>query len=134
MFVDTSAFVAIFTEEPDCDFYADAIRKSDAAVTSPLVKLETVMVLTKFFGGSVDASRRVLDQFIETAMIQTVSLDDQIGDISIDAFKKFGKGQNNSAKLNLADCLHYAVAKKLGMPILCKGSDFSETDLKILRF
>ena len=133
MFVDTSAFVAIFTQEADSDFYANAIRNSDAALTSPLVKLETVMVMAKFFCGSIDESRRVLEQFIATAMIRTVELDDKIGQISIDAFRKFGKGQNNSAKLNIADCMHYAVAKKFGVPILCKRSDFSETDLKFLR-
>ena len=133
MFVDSSVFVAILTAEQDADFYRIALAESKMPFTSPLVKLETVIVVSKFFGGSVEKSRDALDELIKVASIRMIDLDDQTGEISIDAFKKFGKGQNNSAKLNIADCMHYAVAKRFGVPILCKGSDFSETDLKVLR-
>jgi hypothetical protein len=31
--------------------------------------------------------------------------------------------------LNFGDCFSYALAKAAGRPLLCKGSDFSRTDL-----
>ena len=133
MFVDSSAFVAILTREPDCDFYRNVLAQAKTAFTSPLVKLETAIVVSKFYRGSVEQSRDALEQLIKVTSIKIIDLDNQIGEISIDAYARFGKGQNNSAKLNIADCMHYAVAKKFGVPILCKGSDFSETDLKVLR-
>jgi ribonuclease VapC len=46
------------------------------------------------------------------------------------AFDRYGKGINSRARLNLADCAAYALAKTMNSPLLFKGGDFSETDLK----
>jgi ribonuclease VapC len=54
--------------------------------------------------------------------------------IAIEAFKQFGKGQGNSAKLNFCDCAAYALAKALDAPLLYKGGDFSGTDVKAWRW
>ncbi len=45
-----------------------------------------------------------------------------------EAFLRFGKGRH-PARLNMGDCLTYAVAKLAGMPVLFTGTDFSQTDL-----
>ena len=47
----------------------------------------------------------------------------------MDAFARYGKGRGHSAQLNLADCLSYACAKRLGANLLYKGDDFAQTDL-----
>jgi uncharacterized protein with PIN domain len=39
------------------------------------------------------------------------------------------KGRNHPARLNLADCFAYAVAKNHGVPLLFKGDDFDKTDI-----
>jgi ribonuclease VapC len=49
--------------------------------------------------------------------------------LAIDAFARYGKGRGHPAQLNIADCLSYACAKKLGVPLLYKGNDFARTDL-----
>ena len=52
MFVDTSAIVAILSEERDGFFARDAIEGAERRMTSPAVRLETCMVLT----GRLDVS------------------------------------------------------------------------------
>ena len=45
------------------------------------------------------------------------------------AFVAFGKGSGHAAALNFGDVFSYALAKVRGLPLLYKGSDFSETDI-----
>jgi ribonuclease VapC len=45
------------------------------------------------------------------------------------AFDRYGKGINSKARLNLADCAAYALAKAMNAPLLFKGDDFSFTDV-----
>ena len=40
-----------------------------------------------------------------------------------------GKGRH-PAELNLGDCFAYALAKERGEPLLFKGDDFAQTDVK----
>ena len=46
------------------------------------------------------------------------------------AFDRFGKGRH-PAGLNMGDCFSYAVAAISKAPLLFKGRDFGETDIKI---
>ncbi len=43
---------------------------------------------------------------------------------------RYGKGKH-PAKLNICDCFAYALAKDYDAPLLFKGNDFSQTDIKI---
>ena len=45
-----------------------------------------------------------------------------------DAFLRYGKGRH-PARLNFGDCFSYALAKRLGEPLLFKGDDFILTDV-----
>ena len=47
-----------------------------------------------------------------------------------DAFDRFGKGIGHPAKLNFGDCMAYAVAKVHDVPLLYKGTDFAQTDIR----
>jgi ribonuclease VapC len=47
----------------------------------------------------------------------------------VDAFRRFGKGRH-PAGLNFGDCFSYALASATGEPLLFKGSDFSQTDVR----
>ena len=46
------------------------------------------------------------------------------------AFDRYGKGIDPKARLNLADCAAYALARTMNCPLLFKGNDFTETDVK----
>ncbi len=53
----------------------------------------------------------------------------QFADIAGRALVKYGKGRHPAA-LNFGDCMAYAVAKSFDAPLLFKGDDFSQTDVK----
>jgi ribonuclease VapC len=55
-----------------------------------------------------------------------------LADGALSAFLRFGKG-NDPARLNLADCFAYALAKTLDLPLLYKGDDFAKTDIRSAR-
>ena len=45
------------------------------------------------------------------------------------AFDRYGKGVHPRARLNLADCAAYVLARRLNVPLLFKGDDFGATDV-----
>ena len=73
---------------------------------------------------------RLLDLLIESAGIEVVAVDFAQAKIARRAFAHFGKGCH-PAGLNYGDCFAYALARQLGEPLLCKGDDFSRTDLAL---
>ncbi len=48
---------------------------------------------------------------------------------ALQAHLRYGKGRH-PARLNLSDCFAYALAKQLDAPLLYKGDDFSQTDIR----
>ena len=50
------------------------------------------------------------------------------------AMLEFGKGRRRApAVLNFGDLFAYALAKRLGLPLLYKGDDFARTDVEAVR-
>jgi ribonuclease VapC len=60
--------------------------------------------------------------------IEVVPFDEEQARQSRAAFVRFGKGQH-SAALNFGDCISYALAQSLGLPLLFKGANFAKTDV-----
>ncbi len=77
-------------------------------------------------------SRR-FDEFIEEAQIMIEPVTESQARIARQAYRDFGKASGHPAKLNFGDCFSYALAKVKGEPLLFKGKDFSQTDLKSAR-
>ena len=50
--------------------------------------------------------------------------------IAREAYRDFGKGSGHPAQLNFGDCFAYALARDRGEPLLFKGNDFSQTDVR----
>lgn len=129
MFVDSSVLVAILSDEEDAGEWAERIEKTAGCMTSPLVVLETTMRLsTKLSLEPVEVGI-VIARFLSEAEISIVPIEPADTDIAIDAFQRYGKGRGHPARLNLADCLSYACARRLGAGLLYKGEDFARTDL-----
>ena len=84
------------------------------------------MVATGRFGGE---GRPLVEDLLQNAKIEVVDWTDAMVSLAIDAFLKFGKGQHK-AKLNFGDCMAYALAKSLNAPLLYKGADFAQTDIR----
>ena len=70
-----------------------------------------------------------MQALIERLELEVVPLSDDQAKLAIEAFRRFGKGRH-PAGLNYGDCFSYALAKATGEPLLFKGDDFSQTDIK----
>ncbi len=127
MILDTSAILAIVFREPERD---DFLRKIGAASTvgvgSPTL-VETAIVLAARLG---EQGIRFLSLMVERAGIVVVSFEQPHTQLAIEAWQRFGRGRH-PAGLNFGDCLAYATARLAGRPLLCKGDDFSKTDIAL---
>ncbi|HTS01784.1 MAG TPA: type II toxin-antitoxin system VapC family toxin [Thermoanaerobaculia bacterium] len=89
--------------------------------------LETVLVISGRAGR--DRSEDV-ERFVRDLGIVVIPFEEVHARAAAEAFARFGKGRHRAA-LNFGDCMSYAIAKLAGQPLLCTGTDFSKTDLKL---
>ena len=128
MIIDTSAFLAILEDEPDRRAFTEAIAAAAVRRISAATFLEASMVIEARHGA---AGVQRLDMLIESADIEVVAVDWVQARVARQAFADFGKGRH-PAGLNYGDCFAYALARQRGEPLLCKGDDFSRTDLDLV--
>ena len=126
MLLDTSAFLAIFQNEPERRMFNEAIESAGSRMTSVATFIETSIVLESRYGAE---GIRDFDLFLEKASISILPVDVDQGQVARQAFRQFGKGRH-PAGLNFGDCFSYALAKSLAQPLLYKGVDFSLTDIQ----
>jgi ribonuclease VapC len=130
IFIDTSTFVAVLANEPDRDSFLKAIDAADRRITSPLVRLESCIALSRRLDFSPLAAEVQYSRFLEEAKIAEIELTGAIGVAAVACFARFGKGRH-PARLNFADCLSYACTKANGATLLFKGDDFAKTDVNL---
>jgi ribonuclease VapC len=130
VFIDTSAFVAILAREPDDARLGRAIERAEHRRTSGLVRPETVMRVSTLLDTTPEAAQEAFDRLLEGGGIAVAPITDAIVREAVTAFARYSKGRGHPARLNLADCLSYAVAKSYREPILFVGDDFAKTDLE----
>jgi ribonuclease VapC len=70
-----------------------------------------------------------LDRLVAEVPIQVLPFDSAQAMLAREGFRLFGKGRH-PAGLNFGDCLCYALARHRAEPLLFKGNDFSQTDIK----
>ena len=122
----TSALVAILQNEPERTTLIAPIDSVDKRNLSAVSFVETAMVIESCYG-----SKGVLelDMLVNKAAINIRSVDLSQAKIARNAFHNFRKGRH-PASLNFGDCFTYALARMLNEPLLFKGEDFSETDIR----
>lgn len=128
MILDSSALVAIFTQEAGHEGLVDAVAEAPAAAVGAPTLVEAGIVLTVRM--RLDA-RPLLARFLHDFGIMVVPFGEDHWREALDAFDRFGKGRHPAA-LNLGDCFSYAVASLAEQPLLCVGNDFRKTDLAVL--
>ena len=123
--IDTSAIVAIALQETEQSVFGYAIASARERRLPVSCYLECVMVLS---------ARRIrrdwIDRYVRDADISMSGSDALQGRLAADAFERFGRGSGHPAKLNFGDCLAYAAAAALNAPLLFKGEDFLQTDIR----
>ena len=125
--VDSSALVAILLREPDHLVFAAAIARAERVVIAMPNALELIMVSVGKLG---EQGRQKAESLLADANIEIMGATPEHFGLSVDAFMKFGRGRNHPAKLNFGDCMAYALAKSLNAPLLYKGDDFEQTDIR----
>jgi ribonuclease VapC len=125
--VDSSAIVAILLQEPEQQAFEQIIATADRCVMSAVNAHETATVLRVRHG---QAAVNRLWQFLLDSEIEVIPFDEAQVRVAAVAFDRYGKGIDPKARLNLSDCAAYALTKTLGVPLLFKGDDFTETDLQ----
>jgi len=126
--VDTSAIVAIAFAEIEREAFTQAIQQADKALISSVSVVEARMVV---HGRRGQRGVVLVDDLLRLPMFEVVAPGAAEMDAAYAAFVAFGKGSGHPAALNFGDVFSYALAKARGLPLLFKGSDFSQTDITV---
>ncbi|MGO9061173.1 MAG: type II toxin-antitoxin system VapC family toxin [Candidatus Binataceae bacterium] len=126
MVIDTSALLAILLGEPEAEKFAAAIVADPRRLVSTASAFEASIVIEVRKG---PAGGRELDLLFHRAQLDMVPFTEPQFEAARFAWRQFGKG-NHPAGLNFGDCFAYALAKTLNEPLLFKGEDFLQTDVK----
>lgn len=126
MVIDSSALIAILRREPEEQEFRNAIKLASSRLLSASTRVETGIVALGLAG---EVGLEQADALLDTLRVETVPLSADHARLAIHAFRHFGKGRH-PAGLNFGDCFSYALAKATGEPLLFKGDDFSQTDIR----
>jgi len=130
MVIDSSALVAILANEPQARVMAEAMAADPKRLVSTVSVLETGIVIEARYG---PAGGRELDLLLHRCRMDVVPLTSEQVELAREAYRQFGKGIH-PAGLNLGDCAAYALARSTGEPLLFKGNDFGQTDLRTVSY
>jgi ribonuclease VapC len=126
--VDSSALIAILEKEPDAAIYAAAIRQADRLLISAVNVHESGIVLRARHG--MAAAERMWRFLKDENDFEIVPFDESQARAALATFDRYGKRINPKARLNLSDCVAYALATSMNAALLFKGNDFTETDVQ----
>lgn len=129
MFVDASALTAILTDEPDAAALLARLQATSVRLTSPLAIWETMVAVARILDLQPRLANDAIEAFLKMAEIEIVLVSAETGRLAADAYDRYGKSRHPAA-LNFGDCFAYACARLARVPLLCKGNDFSLTDIE----
>lgn len=125
--VDTSAIVAIAFGEPEREAFVQVVQQADKALISVVSVLEARMVV---HGRRGERAVALVDDLMRLPVFDWVAPGAAEMNAAYSAFLAFGRGSGHPAGLNFGDLFSYALAKTRGLPLLYKGDDFSQTDVR----
>jgi len=126
MIVDTSAVVAILKDEPERAAFVEALVAAESLAMSAATYVELCAVVDRLDNPAVS---RQLDELIDQFGIDVVDLTVDQARLARAAYRDFGRGRHPAA-FNLGDLFSYALAAGKREPLLFKGNDFSQTDIR----
>jgi ribonuclease VapC len=113
--------------EPDAGIFAHRIDRASRRSISAGTYVEAAIIAERH--RSPIATRR-FDDFIREARIVVEPVSVTQAKIAREAYRDYGKGSGHPAQLNFGDCFAYALARDRAEPLLFKGNDFSQTDVR----
>ncbi|NDE90649.1 MAG: type II toxin-antitoxin system VapC family toxin [Alphaproteobacteria bacterium] len=130
MIIDTSALIAIILNEPEARAIVRAIKLAPVRLICSVTLFE---VYTVILSRSKEPGVAFLERLIAELKIETENFTEKTRIEAQRGFYFYGKGRHE-AKLNFGDCMVYALAKELDEPLLCKGDDFTKTDITLVSY
>ena len=119
--------VAVLLDEDEAPAISQAMSLAPRLRMSAATYVECGVVIDAFKDPIL--SRR-LDSFLRHSEILNESVTEGLARTARAAYRDYGRGSGHPAKLNFGDCFSYALAKDYDEPLLCKGNDFRQTDLR----
>jgi ribonuclease VapC len=130
MVIDTSALMAILSQEPTADRLMTAVAADRTRLVSAATVVEASLVLMGRYGEAGDPP---LDRLLRSIGAEVVPVGEEQVALARDGALRFGRGRHPAA-LNFGDCFSYALSMERGEPLLFVGDDFSKTDVEVCRF
>ena len=127
MIIDSSAMLAVLFAEDDAHAFAAAIERAGGGRISAATWLESAIRID--MTGSPLASL-AFDDFVREARLTIEPVSEPQVRLARAAYRAFGRGSGHPAGLNFGDCFSYALSKLRDEPLLFKGRDFPETDVR----
>ncbi|MFP5489414.1 MAG: type II toxin-antitoxin system VapC family toxin [Acidimicrobiia bacterium] len=124
--VDTSAIVAVLFDEDERGAVEQRLL-AERCVMSAATRVELGIVIEAKKGS---AGTQLVEELLARVAIEIVPVDAELAQEAIVAWRRFGKGRH-PAGLNLGDTFSYALARRLGQPLLFVGDDFAHTDVTV---
>jgi ribonuclease VapC len=124
---DSSALLAILLGEPERAEFEEFLLAHDVKISAGTL-METLRVVQLGLGPQGLAG---VDELLAATGAEIVPVDaDQVA-TATEGMLRFGRGRGEEpAVLNFGDLFAYALAKRLGLPLLYKGDDFARTDVQ----
>ena len=127
MVIDTSAIVAILSDEADAQLLERALVSDPVRLISAGTLLESGIVIETRLG---EGGGGELDLWLHRLGAKIVDVTTEQAAIARAAYRRYGKGRGKGGGLNFGDCFSYALAMDRGEPLLFKGGDFAQTDVE----
>jgi ribonuclease VapC len=128
MIVDTSVLVSILRSEEDAlSLWQQMSGLDEGPSLSAGNYLEVGMVIDR--DRNIEASARI-EELLDDLDVTVEPVTPAQARLARRAYRQFGKGSGHPAKLNYGDCFAYALAIDRNEPLLFKGRDFAQTDVR----
>ena len=125
--VDSSALLAILLNEPERDRFIAVLLENEPIISIATLTETSLVLLGRRGAAALDE----LDRQIAGFRLEIVPLAAADQQVLRQALLEFGKGRRRApAVLNFGDLFAYALAKRLGLPLLYKRDDFARTDVE----
>jgi ribonuclease VapC len=126
MIVDASALLAILFQESEAVQFTNKLAEADNPRMSAVNYLEAAI---RIDSQNNTVAAQAFDAFMELSAITIEPVSVSQMKLARLAYAQFGKGRH-PAGLNFGDVFAYALAKERNEPLLFKGDDFGQTDVK----
>ncbi len=122
--VDASALVAILFDEVDAELYLSKLLTAGKAWISAVNWWEVQVRVRTRYGERGETKSAA---FMESIGLLVEPVTVVQAKVALDAFARY---RGRPARLNMGDCFAYALAQAKKVSLLCKGDDFSRTDVE----